>query len=56
MSDQLMLAKKYEVIVVCPKCSFICALTEKRDDGYYDDDCWNCHEKFPLIKVEVESL
>lgn len=54
MSDQKMLAREVEAVVVCPKCRFICVLTEKRSDGYYDDSCWNCGEEFPLIKVENE--
>ena len=41
-----------EIEVACPKCHVVCKLTEKREDGWYDDSCWNCGFKFPLIRAK----
>ena len=40
-----------EVDVVCPKCRVICSLDKVDKHGFYDDSCWQCGHKFPLIKA-----
>ena len=54
--SHVLAAMKYtaEIHVVCPKCRVVCVLTKKRKDGWFDDSCWNCGEKFPLIKAKVK--
>ncbi len=42
--------------VYCHKCDVLCILTEiiplKTKKEYYNDSCWNCGTKFPLIPVK----